>query len=385
MKYQGMILAIAAVALFAIAGCEKKETTSGETVIKIGSVAPLTGPQAHLGKDNDNGARLAIEEANAQGTMLGGQKVRFEIMTEDDQADPKTATIVAQKLVDARIKGVIGHLNSGTSIPASRIYHDAGIAQISPSATAVKLTEQGFKSLFRIMTNDSQQGRVLGEFAVKNMGAKRVAIIDDRSAYGQGLADEVEKAVKGAGGEVVAREFTTDKATDFLAILTSIKGRKPDVLFYGGMDGQGAPMVRQMQQLGLTARYLGGDGVQTVEFLKLSGAAAEGVTASSPGLPLEKMPGGREFEQKFTAKYGRIQVYAPYAYDAARTMIEAMKRADSAEPDKYLPHLAATRLDGVTGPIAFDAKGDMQGGAITLYRVKSGKWEVLETVMGGGK
>jgi branched-chain amino acid transport system substrate-binding protein len=385
MKYQGRVLAIAAVALFMAAGCEKKEAAGGETVIKIGSVAPLTGPQAHLGKDNDNGARLAVEEANAQGVMLGGKKVRFELMTEDDQADPKTATIVAQKLVDARVKGVIGHLNSGTSIPASRIYHDAGIVQVSPSATAVKLTDQGFKSLFRIMTNDSQQGRVLGEFAVKKMGAKRIAIIDDRTAYGQGLADEVEKAAKAAGGEVVAREFTTDKSTDFLAILTAIKGKKPDVLFYGGMDGQGAPMVKQMQQIGLKAQYLGGDGSQTTEFLKLAGPAAEGVTASSPGLPLDKMPGGKDFEQRFTSKYGRIQVYAPYAYDAARVLIEAMKRADSAEPDKYLPQLATIRLDGVSGPIAFDAKGDIQGGAITLYRVKNGQWEVLETVMGESK
>lgn len=373
--------------LAGIVACQKKELPAkaqeGALIVKIGSVAPLTGPQAHIGKDNDNGARLAIEEINAAGLTLGGRKVRFEILSEDDQADPKTATIVAQKLVDAQVRGVIGHLNSGTSIPASKIYFDAGIPQISPSATAIKYTEQGFKTAFRVMTNDRQQGKVLGEYAVRKMGAKTVAIIDDRTAYGQGLADEVEKAVIAAGGKVVAREYTNDRATDFQAILTSIKAKNPDVIFYGGMDPQGAPMVKQMHALGIKARFLGADGVQTLEFLKLAGSAAEGATASSPGLPLDDMPGGKAFKEKYTAKYGPIQVYAPYAYDAAMALVEAMKKADSAEPAKYLAQLPGVQLQGVTGPIAFDEKGDVKGGAITLYRVKGGRWETLETVMSG--
>lgn len=356
-----------------------------DTVVRVGSVSPLTGPQAHIGKDNENGARLALDEINARGLTLGGQKVRFELLSEDDQADPKTATIVAQKLVDKGVKGVVGHLNSGTSIPASRIYHDAGIVQISPSATAIKYTDQGFKTAFRTMTNDRQQGKVVGEFAVKKMGAKRVAIVDDRTAYGQGLADEVAKAVIAAGGEVVAREYTSDKATDFSAILTSIRGRKPDVLFFGGMDPQAGPMVRQMQTLGLKAKYLGADGVQTLQFIKLAGRDAEGVSATSPGLPIEKMPGGRAFKQKYNAKYGEIQVYAPYAYDAATAMVEAMKIADSAEPAKYLAAMPKVKFNGVTGNIAFDEKGDIQGGAITVYRVKNGQWEVVEIVQSGAK
>lgn len=381
-----MLMAVMATVVM-MAACSKKDeapkTANGEMIVKIGQVSPLTGPQAHLGKDNDNGARLAIDEANARGVTLGGQKVKFVLLSEDDQADPKTATIVAQKLVDAQVKGVIGHLNSGASIPASKIYHDAGIPQISPSATAIKYTDQGFKTAFRTMTNDRQQGKVLGEFLVKKMGGKRVAIIDDRTAYGQGLADEVEKAVKASGGELVAREYTSDKATDFSAILTSIKGKNPDVLFFGGMDPQGAPMAKQMQSLGLKAKFLGGDGLQTTEFLKLASAAAEGVTASSPGLPIDSMPGGKAFRDKFTTKYGPIQTYAPYAYDAATAMITAMEKAGSAEPAKYLAELPKIRFAGVTGEIGFDAKGDVLGGAITLYRVKAGKWEVVETVMSG--
>jgi branched-chain amino acid transport system substrate-binding protein len=377
-----------ALALAATA-CDKKADTAssaagGETIVKIGQISPLTGPQAHLGKDNDNGARLAIDEINAAGVLLGGKKVKFVLVSEDDIADPRTATVVAQKLVDQRVAGVIGHLNSGTSIPASKIYLDAGIPQISPSATAIAYTAQGFKTAFRVMTNDRQQGKVLGEYAVKNMGAKRIAIIDDRTAYGQGLADEVSKAVKASGGEVIAREFTTDRSTDFLAILTSIKSKKPDLVFYGGMDAQGAPMVKQLQSLGIKAKFLGGDGVQTAEFLKLSGNNAEGVTASSPGLPIDSMPGGKEFRQKFTDRFGTIQTYAPYAYDAVNVMVDAMKQADSAEPARYLVELPRIQRAGVTGNISFDEKGDIRGGAITLYQVKGGKWEVQETVMGSG-
>jgi branched-chain amino acid transport system substrate-binding protein len=387
LRFLNRTLVAVMVTVVVAAACSKKDeapkTANGEVVVKIGQVSPLTGPQAHLGKDNDNGARLAIDEANARGVTLGGQKVKFVLVSEDDQADPKTATIVAQKLVDAQVKGVIGHLNSGASIPASKIYRDAGIPQISPSATAIKYTDQGFNTAYRTMTNDRQQGKVLGEFMVKKMGGKRVAIIDDRTAYGQGLADEVEKAVKAWGGELVAREYTSDKATDFSAILTTIKGKNPDVLFFGGMDPQGAPMAKQMKSLGLKAKFLGGDGLQTTEFLKLASTAAEGVTASSPGLPIDSMPGGKTFRDKFTAKYGVIQTYAPYAYDAATAMIMAMEKAGSAEPSKYLPELTKIRFAGVTGEIGFDAKGDVLGGAITLYHVKAGKWEVVETVMSG--
>ncbi len=352
-------------------------------MIKIGQVSPLTGPQAHLGKDNDNGARLAIEELNAKGLVIGGVKVKFELVSEDDQADPKTGTIVAQKLVDAKVAGVIGHLNSGTTIPASKIYHDAGVVQVSPSATNPKYTQQGYKNAFRVMANDIQQGKVLGEYAVAKLGAKRIAIIDDRTAYGQGLADEFEKAAKAAGATVVGREYTSDKATEFRSILTNVKARQPDLVFYGGMDAQAGPMVAQMKALAVKARFLAGDGAQSPEFIKLAGAAAEGVVASSPGLPLDKMPGGKGFTERFNAKYGQIQIYAPYAYDATMTLVEAMVKANSTEPAKYLPELAKIQRQGVTGPIAFDEKGDLRNGPITLYVVKESKWDPLETVSGG--
>lgn len=355
-------------------------TAAAEEVVKIGCVAPLTGPQAHLGKDIENGCRLAVAEINERRPQLGGHAVRFELLAEDDQADPKTATVVAQKLVDSGVKGVIGHLNSGASIPASRIYSDAGIAQVSPASTAVAYTHQGFKTTYRVMANDSQQGKALGQYAAKI--GKRVAVVDDRTAYGQGLIDEVVKAVKAAGAEIVGREFTTDKSTDFTAILTTLKGKRPDVLVYGGMDPQAAPMVRQMQTLGLKAQFLGGDGMQSAEFIKLAGAAAEGVIGSSPGLPSEKMPGGAAFTKRYSERYGKFQIYAPFAYDAAQVLIGAMLKAGSADPAKYLPELASYRTDGVIGPIAFDERGDLKDGPVTLYQVKDGQWQPIETVGG---
>ena len=372
------------VAAALVAGCgDKAQQNSGDQVVAIGQVSPLTGPQAHLGKDNENGARLALDEINAAGLTLAGKKVMLELKSEDDAADPKTATTVAQKLADEGVVGVIGHLNSGATIPASKIYSDNGIPQISPSATAVAYTASGYKTAYRVMTNDAQQGSVLGNFAVTKLGAKKIAIIDDRTAYGQGLADEVEKAAKAAGGEVVAREYTSDRATDFMAILTSIKGKSPDLVFFGGMDPQAAPMMKQMKQLGMSARFLGGDGAQTPKFIELAGADAEGALASNPGLPLDAMPGGATFKSKFEAKYGKIQNYSPYAYDAMYVLIDAMKRADSSDPAKYLAELPKTDYQGVTGRIRFDAKGDITGGAVTLYQVKDGKWVTLETVLSG--
>ena len=356
-----------------------------ELVVKIGHVAPLTGPQAHLGKDNENGARMAIDELNAKGLEIGGVKVKLELVPEDDQADPKQGTIVAQKLVDAKVNGVVGHLNSGTTIPASKIYSDAGLPQISGSATNPKYTQQGFATTFRVMANDVQQGKVLGEYAAKQMAGKSVAIIDDRTAYGQGLADEFEKGAIAAGAKVVTREFTNDKATDFAAILTKIKSKKADVIFYGGMDAQGGPMTKQMKSLGVKAKYLSGDGSCTPEYIKLAGEASEGQYCSLPGVPLDQMPGGKAFGDAFSAKYGQIQLYAPYVYDATMVMVDAMKRANSVEPAKYLPEVGKTAYQGVTAKITFDEKGDLKGGAISLYQVKGGKWEYRETVGGAAK
>ena len=385
-------LGLFAAAALTLTACGKQEASAtapdnaaaaGVETIKIGQVSPLTGPISHLGKDVEFGAKLAIEDLNAAGVEIGGKKVRFELVSEDDQGDPKIGTQVAQRLIDAGVVGVGGHLNSGTTIPASRIYSDAGIPQISPSATNPDYTRQGYKTTFRMIANDVQQGTALGQFAIDTLKAKTVAVVDDRTAYGQGLADEFAKAVTAKGGTVVKRVFTTNTATDFNAILTAIKGAQPDVVFYGGMDAQAGPMAKQMKRLGIKARLMGGDSMQTPEFIKLAGDAAESLYASACGLPRDKMPGFAAFNTKFQSKFNtEIQVFSPYEYDAVHVLVEAMKRAGSSDPKQYLSEVGKTDYTGVTGKVSFDANGDINNGAVTVYQVKNGKWQVVSTVGG---
>jgi branched-chain amino acid transport system substrate-binding protein len=349
--------------------------------VHIGAASPLTGPQAHYGADFTNGLTLAVEDFNATKPVIGGKPIRIVLDSQDDQADPRTATSVAQRLVDSGIKGMLGHFNSGTTIPASRIYAQAGIPEIA-MATAPEYTTQGFKTTFRMMTSDIQQGAVDGEFAVKTLKYKKIAIIDDRTAYGQGLAEQFEKAAKAAGATIVDREFTNDQAVDFRSILTKIKASRPDMIFYGGADAQAAPMVKQMYTLGIKAPLMGGEMVKTPTFLKIGGDAANGTIASLAGVPLSDMPGGAKYIAEYKKRFGtEVQTYSPYAYDGAMAMFTAMKQADSTEPSKYLPFLAKIKMAGVTTPdLQYDAKGDLKNGGITMYKVVNGQWTVLQSV-----
>lgn len=370
MKQRALIVALAGLTMTA------STAAMADVVVKLGFAGPLTGPVSHLGKDEQYGAQLALDDANAKGVVLGGQKVRFELMPEDDQADPRTATTVAQRLVDAGVKGVVGHVTSGAAIPASRIYEQAGVPSITPSATSPKLTQQKFRTTYRVIANDMQQGAAMARFATEALKAKRIAVIDDRTAYGQGLADALVDNLKRLGVTPVGREFTNDKATDFSAILTRLKAAKPDAIFYGGMDAQGAPLLRQMKQLGIDAKYLGGDGVCTTEMIKLAGPAINAdVFCTQAGIPMDKMPAGKSFNERFLKRFSTpVQLYAPYSYDAASALIEAMKLADSADPARYLPLLQKVSFKGVTGTVAFDASGDIREGGVALYQHQSGKW-----------
>jgi ABC-type branched-subunit amino acid transport system substrate-binding protein len=279
-----------------------------------------------------------------------------------------------------QVAGVVGHLNSGTTIPASAIYRQAGLPQISPSATNPMYTQQGFKTAFRIMANDIQQGAAVGTYAVKNLGARRIAIVDDRTAYGHGLADEFEKAAQASGAAIVAHEFTNDSATDFRPILDKIRAMNPDLIFVGGMDAIGGPMLKQMKELGIKAKFTTGDGGCTPDLVKLAGPASEGVICTQAGLPVDKMPNGQKFVADFTQKYGPIQIYSPYSYDAVMVLVDSMKRANSTDPAKYLPEVGKTAYDGVTGKIEFDAQGDIKNGAITVFEIKDGKFVVRDVV-----
>jgi branched-chain amino acid transport system substrate-binding protein len=355
--------------------------TDDTVVVKIGSAEPLTGNIAHMGKDNDNGARLAVEEINQQGLTIDGKKIRLELDSQDDAADPKTGTNVAQKLVDDKVVAVVGHLNSGVSIPASKIYSDAGIVQVSPSSTNPDYTKQGFKTTYRTIATDAQQGPALANFVSQKLGAKTVAVIDDATAYGQGLADEFAKTAQADGLTVVDREATNDKATDFKAILTTIKGKKPDVIMFGGMDNVAGPMAKQAAELGIPAKILGGDGICTQEIVSLAGDAIGNIICSDAAPALSQMTQGPEFEKKYEARYHiPIQYCAPGSYDAIHVIVEAMKRANSTDPAKILAAMPATNYDGVIGHIAFTPTGDLQQVSITIYNYKDGKKNVLDAI-----
>jgi branched-chain amino acid transport system substrate-binding protein len=353
-----------------------------EQVVKIGHVAPISGAQAHYGKDNENGVRMAIEDLNKQGVTIGGKKVKFEIQAEDDAADPKQGTAAAQKLCDAKVAGVVGHLNSGTTIPASKVYNDCGIPHVTGAATNPNLTKPGYKTTYRIIANDNALGAGLAFHAADKLKLKKVAIIDDRTAYGQGVAEVFKKTALSKGMQVVDEQFTTDKATDFMAILTAIKAKNPDAIFYGGMDPQAGPMLRQMEQLGMTnVKYFGGDGICTAEIAKLSAGAKTlgNVVCAEGGASLAKMPGGTAWKKRYDEKYpNQFQVYSPYTYDATFVLVDAMKRANSWDPKVYTAKLPETNFKGVTTTIAFEPNGELKNPAITLYQYKDGKKVAIE-------
>ncbi|QBQ95821.1 branched-chain amino acid ABC transporter substrate-binding protein [Paraburkholderia pallida] len=354
---------------------------SADQVVKIGHVGPLTGGSAHLGKDNENGARLAIEEINAKGLTIGGQKVTLVLDGQDDGADPRQATQVAQKLVDDKVVAVIGHLNSGASIPASKIYSDAGIVQISPSSTNPAYTQQGFKTTYRVVATDAQQGPALANYAAKSLNVKTVAVVDDSTAYGQGLANEFEKTAKSLGMKVVSHDATNDKAVDFRAILTKIKGENPDAIMYGGMDATGGPFAKQARQLGLRAKVLAGDGVCTESLAQLAGTAADNIVCSQAGMALERMEGGAVFSAKYQKRFGHpVEYDAPFTYDAVYIVVDAMKRANSTDAAKVLAQIPGTDYKGVIGETVFDSKGDLKHGVISLYNYKAGKKTLLDVV-----
>ena len=371
-----------------VVGCSKEEAKPAPKVeaeptvtVTIAHAGPLTGSIAHLGKDDENGVRLAVDQTNAKKIKIDGKVLNIKFMSEDDQADPKVGTTVAQKLVDAKVVAVIGHLNSGVTIPASEIYNQAGIPVISGAATNPTLTERGLKTVFRTVGRDDQQGPAVATYIANELKGKKVALIDDKTAYGEGLANEVEKTLKAAKINPIARERTTDKETDFKAILTKIKAKSPDVVFHGGMDATGGPLLKQARELGIKAVFVFGDGACTSEMAKLAGDAAEGFVCSQAGLPSEAA--SKEFLSAFTAKYGEVKQYAPYFYDATLAMVEAMKKANSVDTAKFVPEVFNVSFNGATGKVEFDAKGDRKDAEITIFKMTGGKIVPVSIVKNG--
>jgi len=386
---ESRILAIGSALIVVLGGCGKsdpppapKADAPQEMVIKIGHAAPLTGGIAHLGKDNENGARLAIDEANARGIVIDGKKVKFEMLAEDDEEKPDRGPIIAQKFIDAKVAGVVGHLNSGVSIPASTVYAQAGIPMVTGSSTNPKLTEQGLKTVFRTVGRDDQQGPAIASYLAGEYKPKLVAIIDDATAYGEGLGNEVEKTLTAAGVKVLPREKGTKDTRDWKAVLTKVKGKKPDAVFYGGMDATAGPLLKQGRELGIKVVFAFGDGACTNTMKDLAGEAAEGLVCSQAGIPVQAA--SAKFLADYKAKFNAEPIqYSPFTYDSTHVLIAAMQKANSADPAKYLPELAKISHDGASGKIEFDEKGDRKNAEMTIFMMKSGKIEPLAIIKGG--
>ena len=345
-----------------------------EQVVKIGHSGPLSGPNTFAGRDNDNGVRLAVEELNARKINVGGKTLKFEVVSEDDQCDAKTGVAVAQKLVDSGVKYVMGPYCSGVAIPASRVY-DGGGTMVSTVGTNPKVTQGGYKNLFRIIASDSQIGGNMAAYAANVMKVKKVGVVDDRTAFGQGVAEEFAKEAQKLGLTIVGREFTNDKATDFMAILTSLKGKQPEAIFYGGYAPQAAPMARQMKQLGISAKLLGGDTLCSPEVAKLAGDAVNDfVYCAYAGMLMDANDTTKAFQDKFKKRFGQNpDVYGPAYYDQVMFIGEAMQKSGSIDPAKVGDWMRHNPYKGVLGEYGYDDKGNRLKAPTVVNTFKNGK------------
>jgi branched-chain amino acid transport system substrate-binding protein len=360
---------------------------TGTAELKIGIGAPLTAGATALGQGMQRGAELAIEQANASSTVTAAG-IKFTGVPGDDQGDPKTGVVVATTFAsDPAIVGVMGHLNSGVSIPASKVYATKSIVMISPASTNPALTQQGLKNTFRVCTTDAVQGPAAAGFAGKLLGLKTVYVVDDSTPYGEGLASAFASAFQTNGGKVLGTAKTSDKDTDFNALVTKIKATNPDFIYYGGIYNAGALFAKQAKSGGIKGPFMGGDGLFDQKYIDLATpAAAEGDFATSVGYPTDKLPLGQDFLAAYAKKFPGQEpaAYDAYAYDATNVIINAAlaaaksqgadKVASPAGRQEIIKNVAATNTQGVTGAIAFDANGDTTNKAITLYTVTAGKW-----------
>ena len=375
-----------ALALAAFGALAVSPARAQELVVRIGHVGPLTGPLAAQGKDSESGARMALEELNAKGVTIGGRRAKFELLAEDEGAASQGGSVgAARRLVDAKARGVIGHLDAQGAIAATKVYGEAGIPHLSAGVTSPAFTRQGLRTTFRLVADEAQVGATLGKYAVGQFQARSIAVIDDRSPSGQALADEFEKAVRAAGGRIAGRASTTGRVADLTAALSTLKARKPDAVFFGGADAVGGPLIRQMKQAGIEARVLGGPGLCTIELPKLAAPAmADGqvVCAEAGGVPGAGRKAMDDFLSAYRARHGAMpQGHAASAYDAAYLLVAAMVGAGSADPPRYLPFLARTEgYRGVTGTISFDTQGNLREAPLTLHTYTGGRRETIGVV-----
>jgi branched-chain amino acid transport system substrate-binding protein len=360
------VLVVALIAVVVIAGCEKKEK-----VIKIGIAGPMTGPDAKMGTDFRQGASIAIEEWNALGGVMGK---KVEAVIEDDQSDPKQAVAVANKIVNEGAIGIIGHFNSSCSIPASDVYERAGTPMITPASTNPLLTERGYKGVFRVCGTDNQQGRVAARFVREKLKLKKVAVLHDKTTYGQGLADIFKDAL-GEGIEVVYYGGITRGDKDFKTVLTSMKQKDPQLIFYGGIYADAGLLVKEAREISMKVPFMSGDGTIDQKFIEIAGnKAAEGTYLTFSPDPAH-IPAAAGFIEKYTKKYGDLGPYSIYAYAAVNILLDAVKEAGMTDAKAVIAKIRAKEFPTALGKIMFNEKGDVSEAPYIVWITRNGKFE----------
>lgn len=342
--------------------------------IRIGVAAPLTGTQAKIGTDMLQGVEMAVAEWNARG---GIRDQRVVIIRGDDEASPKQAPVVARDLIAKKVVGVIGHFNSGCTIPASEIYDEAKIVIITPASTNPLVTDRGYRGVFRVCGRDDQQGVVAGKFALERLGAKRIAILHDKTTYGQGLADEFKKYIEKHGVKPVYYAGVPKEELDFRAVISAIRRTKPDLWYFGGVYDQGGPLLKQARQAGLTAPLMSGDGLIDTALIQTAGAAAEG-TYLTFGPDPEKKESARPFLEAYRARYGVPGPYAIYGYIAVNVLLEAIEKTGSTDFKALTDYLHSAEFQTAMGPLRFDHKGDISDSYYVMWVVRDGKFVLYE-------
>lgn len=357
-------------------GCGKKEP-----VIKIGFVAPMTGDQAAHGIDMRFGAQLAVDQAASAGPILPGYHLELAVL--DDQRNPAQAVSAAKRLVsDPDVVAVVGHLNSSCTKPASAIYHEARMLQVSPVSSNPEISRQGFDTFFRICPTDDLQGPAAAHFAVERLGAKRIYVIDDMTTYGRGLANEFVKAAQSLGVQILSHEGITQGEKDFTPLLTKMKAMDPDLIYFAGMFPEAALLLKQRFKLNLAAQFMGGDGLYENALITLATPeAAEGAYLTTLGGDIRQLETAKGFVEAFEARHGHLGAYSSYAYEATNLVLAAIQKAGKKDRASVLAAMKQIpQFTGILGTHTFNERGDTTVRTIGIHQVKTGKFEFLEAV-----
>ena len=390
-------LIIGALALTACGSEKKGSSGGGDNTYTIGVVAPLSGDLTAVGNGIKNGVDLAIKQAQAKGLI--GKDITLKISAQDDTAKADVGAQVAAKLVaDSSVVGVVGPLNSSVAKSTAPVFAKANLAAISPSNSNVDLTGRGalatggtqtrpYSSYFRVCATDDIQGPFAAEYAVKTLGKKKIAIVHDKLAYGQGLAEAFAKAAKAAGAEVLPTETINPGDKDFSAVITKLKPQNPDMLFYGGQYPEAGLLTKQLKAAGLNIPLMGGDGVDSDEYTKIAGASANGDFATALGAPTDSLATAKDFlaDYKAAGYKDAADPYGAAAYDAANAIIRALAKAakEGKKGDELrkevVKEVQDSDFDGITGKISFDQFGDTNNKVLTVYKVDGGKFVPAKT------